>query len=146
MKPVHEVESIKSIMSTHGTDHLPGNNEAETLAIWRVSDDPLHELLARTIDRLAREEENLVRRGDDIIRQINIMKQSVESGHHINELGVLQRSGVELDQLCARRQELIDQVKMLLWVLKRQHVKVCTACVANSGQPNATSHGAEAHR
>lgn len=116
-----EYASIQSLLDNDGMSN-GAHGVKGTIDWWRKEDDrPIIKVTISAIDRLAQCEEDLCQQSRSIKSQLSQMETSLEAGHHINSVGVLQRCGVELDMLCARRQALIDEIKTLLWVIKKDH-------------------------
>lgn len=104
-----EYASIVSIM----------DGEERILKLWRTDEwGPLPHLIYRCAQDLAQCEEDLLRSAARIEDSLEAMKAHLAVGHHINELGILQREPAKLDALAAKRQMLIDQMKSLLWANK----------------------------
>lgn len=120
-KNLWEYKSITSILEgagmATGVDGVEG-----TIKWWRKEDDrPIIGVIMNVIGDLAQCEEDLKQRAAQIERDLTNMRRSLEEGHHINSSGVLQRGPVELDMLCLRRQQLVDHLKALLYVVKKDH-------------------------
>jgi hypothetical protein len=120
----HENKSVINIFEKHNM-HNGANGVKGTLDWFRKEDDrPLAQLIVRAADDLTQCEENLRLLARGIRRDLDAMETSLAAGFNLNQAGILQRSGPELDTMAARRQYLAEQLNALCWALTKKEVKV----------------------
>ena len=113
-----ENKAVVALFEKHGmangVDGVDG-----TLRWWRREDDrPLVGLIVRAVEDLLQCEQDLRTQAAGIQRDLTAMLSMLDEGYNLNQAGVLQRGGPQLDMLCARRQYLAEHLNALLWTLK----------------------------
>lgn len=116
-----ENPAIKAMFDKHGmangVDGLDG-----TLSWWRKEDErPIVGLVVRAVDEFLQVESDIRTMAARIRRDLDVMERYMEEGYNLNQSGVLQRSGPELDMLAYRRQALAEHINALLWSIKKEH-------------------------
>lgn len=81
-------------------------------------------LLSEAQRRFENANEDLLRQADEVSRRVDQAKASVTAGHHVNSIGELQSAGPRFDQLCAVRQERLENLSVTLHFVRSAGVEV----------------------
>lgn len=64
-------------------------------------------------------EDSLRRKASSLADRVQRILIHLDEGLHLNELGEIQGSAVDVDILCARRQDAITAVKRAIWTINQ---------------------------
>lgn len=101
-----------------------------------TTDNMLGHVIWKTASDLQDAEQELIRTSENIERDLVSMRQALEAGQHVNSMGILQSTGVRLDQAAAKREQLSSQLSTLCAVFVKQSPSCIRECgrLAVSGQ------------
>lgn len=75
------------------------------------------DLLNQSVKSVVRLENEMARKAEQLKRDLDGLVWALSKGLNVNELGVVQGKGQDLDRLCALRQAKGEQVQELAWLM-----------------------------
>jgi hypothetical protein len=98
------------------------------------SDNMLGHVIWKTASELQDAEQELVNTSLSIERDLERMRAAIGAGQHVNSMGVLQSTGVRLDQAATKREQLSSHLSTLCAVFVKQSPSCIREC-GNMARP-----------
>jgi hypothetical protein len=82
-------------------------------------DGPCAEMFLRLVEKLEDADNALERALLGLQRDLASALSTLQAGQRVNEIGVVQRQGSEIDRLCGARQAVIDDIVATVFYLRK---------------------------